>query len=255
MHKIISKNLSSCVQLYICLWCLWILQIVSFTSLAFTWRCECALRLGDTQLLCPGCLIALTVLTAAAPTLVIQPPSEEWNQMVRGRGRGSGTTAAFLWAVKTKADDTCIYPFWAVVFPTMADALKGVSGKSSQTGEICRVAVKHFFKTEAFLRYVIMLTKLSLKVGAPHISVRHKQHASLVSFISFFHMVWVATMPIRGISLVRLATLQEKDLWAALQSPALQSLSFKRPAALESLGGRWRGLTGSDSEPSSCCRD
>lgn len=47
----------------------------------------------------------------------------------------------------------------------MAEALKDVSGKDSQAGEICRVAVKYFLKTEAFLRYIILHSELSLKVG------------------------------------------------------------------------------------------
>lgn len=65
----------------------------------------------------------------------------------------------------------------------MAEALKDVSGKDSQTGEICRGAVKYFLKTEAFLRYVVMCSELSLKVAAAHIfncfpPLQYKQRAS-----------------------------------------------------------------------------
>lgn len=75
--------------------------------------------------------------------------------MRRGRG-GVRKPPLLFYSSRDKEDDTCIYLFCVcvVVFPTMADALKDVSEKSSQTGEICRVAVKDFLKTEAFLTYV-----------------------------------------------------------------------------------------------------
>lgn len=140
--------------------------VVNSHLFTFTWQRQCVCFVFVTQWIAPTRLSNCSRRPDSSRlTRVIQPEISQIRRWGRGRG-GFWKPPLPFHSSQDEADDTCIYPFcvWVVVFPAMAEALKDVSGKDSQTGDICRVAVKYFLK-KAFLRYIILRSELSLNVG------------------------------------------------------------------------------------------
>lgn len=87
------------------------------------------------------------------------------------RGAGLGNPRCRLIAVKTRQMTPVfiLFVFELLFFPRWRRHSKMSAGKTRQAGEICRVAVKYFLKTEAFLRCIVLCSELRLKVAAAHI--------------------------------------------------------------------------------------